>query len=464
MPMAVAAVALCRGCRRLPSGTGHLMKRLLQHRASRRVSGGVVVIGILSTSLIGAPIAGANSSAAGGAHVPAICGIDDQYYVSEHSELSNDGIPAYLEWLASDAVQLDLLRMDEALRSELKSTETLGTVVDHPNQQVIVVVDQSHSSSIAERIAPVIDSLDLAFKTSLRASCAPVVDLLDAEAVVASKVEGIREEVAFSIDAARGLVAVVGDLASAETEKLESSSELVEVDNSIGVDGLTGGRLNDASTHYGDARIGTAVNGGSGCSSGPTFVSIFGVRVSSTAGHCGVSGTQFRSGSQIYGTSLDRTYSTAGDFQMIVATGQSYSRTFYTDPGSPATRAVIGKVTPVNGTLLCAGGSYSFADCGAEVYDVAGSLCKPNGGCNTVQWSRRGATQEWICQPGDSGGVMYQRSGTSSALAGGMIQGGHVDSTTNQPVPVFGYYTCAHQTISAIESATGGGYSLAVSG
>lgn len=52
-----------------------------------------------------------------------------------------------------------------------------------------------------------------------------------------------------------------------------------------------------------------------------------------------------------------------------------------------------------------------------------------------------------IAEPGDSGGVVYQRSGSSGALASGLIVAGGG--------PIYGGYTEWHHTIPQIESEFG---------
>ncbi len=126
---------------------------------------------------------------------------------------------------------------------------------------------------------------------------------------------------------------------------------------------------------------------------------------------------------------------------MIYASNETYTNRIYTDPGSPTTRTVIGKVSPGVNESVCSDGSYTLAKCGATVINTDSQFCDYYSGCTN------NLTQTFnfdsFCQGGDSGGPWYQRSGSTGALAAGLhVAGG----------PAFGGTTCFFHKISTVES------------
>ena len=173
-----------------------------------------------------------------------------------------------------------------------------------------------------------------------------------------------------------------------------------------------------------------------------------------TAAHCTTGdGNDFYSGGNLYGESNGWNHGNGYDYTWLHSNGQNYASTIHTTPGDPATRPVRGKVTTKNGDFACFGGSVSLADCGAQVYLVNAREFCSNRDCTEGQWARRIATQGWICEPGDSGGVVYQRSG-GNALAAGMITATVLDAY-GDPGQVYGHYVCFFQTVAHIEAGSG---------
>ena len=181
------------------------------------------------------------------------------------------------------------------------------------------------------------------------------------------------------------------------------------------VENLSGGRTNDASPHYGDARITSH-----GCSANFSYTNNgYGFREQVTAGHCGSSGTYF-SGANSLGPIL--THNDVPDLNQYADLNQNYTNRIYVDPCCPSERNVIGKVNPGVGAFVCVGGSYSLSQCGASITSNPASWCV--GGFCQSGGIRGQLTGVVIAQGGDSGGIVYQRSGDTNAIAAGMINAG----------------------------------------
>lgn len=193
---------------------------------------------------------------------------------------------------------------------------------------------------------------------------------------------------------------------------------VAEVPDGFGT--LSGARDADYSPHYGDAKI--WMPGWDPdeqyCSSNFTFVSnVWGVRVQATAGHCTLAlGDDFVSSWNSYGevTYRDNNPDLAG----LYLASQTYTNVIWTTPCCPSTRNVIGDVTPPIGDSICVGGATTLAQCGIAVANYTGSYCD-NGYCASQLLTTCSPVVHGL--PGDSGGVAYQRSGSSNALAVGMI-------------------------------------------
>jgi hypothetical protein len=118
----------------------------------------------------------------------------------------------------------------------------------------------------------------------------------------------------------------------------------------------------------------------------------------------------------------------------------------YADPCCPSTRSIIGSVTPALWAFVCTGGATTLSQCGQEVFNTSAQLC--SGGCtNNLSVSRSLMATTDPCQPGDSGGAIYQRSGDTGALAAGL----HIAGADN----VFGYHICWFHTVAQVQSHFG---------
>ena len=140
---------------------------------------------------------------------------------------------------------------------------------------------------------------------------------------------------------------------------------------------------------------------------------------------------------------------------MLYTAGQAYTNRIHTTPGSPTTRTVIGKHDLTLNEYACAGGQTTLAQCGTIVNSTNYFQCYLGGCYSFIQLFLPTAPGNPPCNHGDSGGVVYQRSGSTGAIANGMINAGTVDTNGN-PLYGFGGYDCWSTRISAVEAAMAG--------
>jgi hypothetical protein len=245
--------------------------------------------------------------------------------------------------------------------------------------------------------------------------------------------------VAYSINPLAGVVDVIvtREIDRSQVEKSFGEKVAVAVAKDLAL--FSGGRYGDASPHYGDAAISPGWVPPT-CTSNFSFRSnVYGTRVTASAGHCGWA--YWWSGPNYLGDTVFN--SASPDVQMIYGSGQSYTNQIYVDPCSPCTRTVIGKASPGVNEYVCVGGSVTLAQCGIEVINTNATFCPGTGEPCTYNMIQTFKLLNEYAGPGDSGGIVYQRSGASNALAVGMIRGGGW---------VFGGLTVFHTKVSTIEA------------
>lgn len=181
-------------------------------------------------------------------------------------------------------------------------------------------------------------------------------------------------------------------------------------------------RLNDTATggHWGGARIASTLKY---CTAGFSVVRrAINARASVTAGHCGVNGTYWRSGSNYYGTTNGRV--NYPDYDQALLTGSSYGPKIWTYGAgdSAETRTVSGAADPAVGQLVCQSGSFSNSICGIRVDSLSAKYCDPDG-CTTyvIRGTKSGET---VIRGGDSGGPIYTKPGSTTATIRGMAFAG----------------------------------------
>jgi hypothetical protein len=390
----------------------------IEWRVGRRA---LLVVGVLAG--VAATPGGAWARPAEGSAPAPICAAPDD--------------PAAGAWTAQPATQDDLAAVGAVAASS--PVGVLGTIADDQAQTLIVVAD---SAAPPDAVADLADDVAAAADGSaveVRTSCRPLDDLEAAQSELAQLHDGplAGAAYAYQIDPAAGTVAVYADddaTAAALSARFgdEVAVQVAELDRT------SGGRTADASPHYGDARI---TSGSTTCSSNFSFRSnVYGTRVTATAGHC--FGSAWSSGGNLVGNVVLQSVPNP-DIEMLYASGQNQTNVIYTDPCSPCTRTVTAKHDPGVNELVCVGGAVTLADCGATVISTNATFCDPLG-CTygLSQAFLLGSTQ--LCAAGDSGGVVYQRDGSSAATANGLI----VASVG----PGFGGWGCYYHRISTVEA------------
>jgi hypothetical protein len=346
--------------------------------------------------------------------------------------------PAAGDWVADPQTQADLTAVDQA--AQAASADVVGLIADDEAQTLTVVAD---AAAPAQEVADLQERVEAAAgptEVEVRLSCRPLDQLEAVQEDLSSLHDGALEgaSYAYEVDPATGTVAVYADDAATAQAIGASFGDQVSV-TVAELDRTSGGRTSDASPHYGDARI---TSGGVTCSSNFAFRNnVFGTRVTATAGHCG--GSSWYSGGNLVGNVVYQSLPNP-DIEMLYASGQNQTNVIYTDPCSPCTRTVTSKHDPGVSELVCVGGAITLADCGGTVMSTNATFCDTYGCTYGLTHAfMLGNTQ--LCSSGDSGGVVYQRDGSSEATANGLI----VASVG----PGFGGWGCYFHRISQVEAA-----------
>nr|WP_202891861.1 hypothetical protein [Kribbella shirazensis] len=255
-------------------------------------------------------------------------------------------------------------------------------------------------------------------------SCRSAQSIADAWNAVGARswsTDASRTTFAADLDPASESVVVEYDQATTTPAALAGLRELSGVQLVAGSLARTS-RLSDTPKggHWGGARITSALKN---CSAGFSVVRRSnGQRGSVTAGHCGAPGTVWKSGTNYYGTTTVRT--NYPDYDQALMTGSAYGTKIWTDgPGDSAdTRTVTGGGDPGVGTSVCQSGSFSTSVCSITVRSNSARYCDTDGCTTYVIRATRGGLVAII--GGDSGGPVYTRRGTSSAIIRGLAFAG----------------------------------------
>lgn len=356
---------------------------------------------------------------------------------------ASDGTPAYTRWLERADVSAANLAVQQAVAAQFDLTggkegiATLarrgyvGSTVDHNTQTLVTVVTperRDQAAALQRRIAGALPAglAANAVRATVIVGChsgtriAAAADLLYARAW---HPDAARATFSFSVDASDSRLHVSfdpGSVAAADAARAALGDVAV-----ITVDGASRtGRLDDGEPHYG----GAGIRAGSGGISTNTCTSTFAVRRNSdgqrgglTAGHCFANGQQIYSSTKYWGNAWgERSYPTY-DMMGVASSGETYDNQIHVDPCCPSTRNVTSKRNPVVNDSVCLSGMVTRAVCGLVVSDLYASLCDADG-CTTGLMQARRASDVTV-RGGDSGGPVYLRSGTSNAVALGMIIG-----------------------------------------
>jgi hypothetical protein len=187
-------------------------------------------------------------------------------------------------------------------------------------------------------------------------------------------------------------------------------------------------RFNDSEPHWGGAAIG-ATMWGPVCTSAFTVILLdSGNRGSVTAGHCPfVADETLYSGSHTYGKLKERhPRYPLYDMSSIRPNGQSFQNAIWTDDELVGARTVVGRSPAADGQLECGSGQVTKNICNLLVIDPSTTYCDAEGCTSDVVELYRGG--DVIVRPGDSGGPLFERVGSSNANISGMIFAGGVQS------------------------------------
>ena len=182
------------------------------------------------------------------------------------------------------------------------------------------------------------------------------------------------------------------------------------------------------------------------CTSGFPVVDSSGVTYNTTAGHCG--NTTFQQYGQAYGYTYQRLYvnNGVGD-QQTITTYPNYARGYIWTDSSTRTKIDYQANNQYRGDNMCIDGYVTDESCGSiAATDQTKNECDQNGhNCINVKglvWavSNNG---DYMCQPGDSGGPVYDKNTLYRDLniRGILSGGGTVAGTGQLPDPTQCYYT-----------------------
>lgn len=441
---------------------------------SRRRRLTLLVVGaLLGISGCAAPVADSDeevTSAAVAVMSTPLCGLPGNEQLALQAVEVDDGIFDYEVWSADPLLQAELPKLDETLRPF--ADRALDPVLDHQRQQIVVPVDAELLAS--GELQRALEAARLALPLRVQTACRPVAELRAAERAVLDldwhpAARAVRfgmyrdsehaqlvttferddetvangeattpDDAATSIGALSGHgegqavvapdPAVVTEVAQALEQQL---GELVRVRfGSVG----RHSRTTDVQPHRGAAAIGDRSR--NFCTSG-FIVFRNGVRSSVTAGHCFTNGASVFSGNGAVGYGLAAGKAPFPQFDMIriEASGQTFQRQIWTDPGAPTTRTQTRKLDAGPNMLICTSGANvnTLAICNIRVSTGSCTIC--DGGC-TSGMMRGTKTNVILSRSGDSGAPMYSAdpSPPAGVANGAVIHGMAVGSSDGRDV------------------------------
>jgi hypothetical protein len=359
--------------------------------------------------------------------------------------LTDDGAPAYAQWLDTEPVREANRAVQSAAHQALGATAGkeriadqvrrgyVGIAIDHNTHTVTVVVtpeQRARTASLAASLGSTLARYHVpGMKAAVKVGCftgarlAAAADLLSArdwhpDAAQARfsyslRAADSRYQVAFDPrfpEAAQALRDALGDVAEVTLDEAPRTS-----------------RLNDGEPHFGGAGVRAGSGSTNTCTtafvarrlsvSGDTAVYNGGI----SAGHCFGNGTKVYSSTQYWGTASRESEYPTYDMIFVGSSAETYDNAIHTDPCCPTRRYITGKRNPLVGDVVCLSGMTTKATCGVTVISLNAVICDSNG-C-TPGLMEGGRNGDIIVRAGDSGGPVYLRSGTSNAIALGMIVG-----------------------------------------
>lgn len=254
--------------------------------------------------------------------------------------------------------------------------------------------------------------------------------LAEAEGRLTATANSLRGKVfgfSYRVDDAAGKIVVSGD-ADAAKALLDASGVDPSLVTILGAPvAQRASRLSDASPHYGGARltIFTQVFGAciGECTSAFTVTNVFTVKSMVTAAHCIKSSNNFViSGSHIVGLGVPNPSYPFIDAALVFTGSETFTNHIYTDPGAPTSRTVTAAADTHAGQFVCTDGSFSLAVCSVLVLYKNTVIVDADGITPALDYLVK--ANSVICQPGDSGGPVYIRTGTANSTITAIITAG----------------------------------------
>ena len=369
----------------------------------------------------------ASSSAAPADQSPGLAGCEIPARELLTPENTRNGIPEWAAWRASDSAQVALSQLAEAVDRRFGDTEKdswiqlrngyIGVAPNDIDQTVYVVVDlPSEERAVLEK------DLQLAAGNAIvvRATqaCNSSKDLVAAAEQLTSGSLAARTKSLYTADldpnTATFRVAVyptgaegLRPFTNAVDGRLVSVEQLTEPPSRT-----SGTRVSDAEPHWAGAEI-TNERTNNSCTSGFAIDTASAGKAMVSAGHCGLVGDDFSSGTHAYGSVTRRASFPARDMLIINASDQNYDDDIYMNPiwavGDPID--VGGTRVVTAGNHVCLSGYPALTTCNLEVVGTNAVLCDaPTGPCteNLIRYD----VSEDSCGYGNSGGPVFSQWGS----------------------------------------------------
>jgi hypothetical protein len=402
---------------------------------------GLLLVALVATPAQAAPVTPAACTVA----APAAAATGDTNRISGARGVED--VPGYAQWLGQDRGQAFNHAVHRAVDSALGAAKAkepiadqlrrglIGTAFDHNTQTVVVVATPEYRAvpALRSRLAAAAGATRATgMKVNVIIGCHSATQLIAAADLLAARVwhpDAARARFTYSLQASDSAFHVWFDqrypqAAQALRDALGDRAVVNLSDNA------RTGRYNDGEPHFGGAavRVGAGTTSNNTCSTGFTVRrNVDGWRGAISAAHCFNNNAAIYSGPEYTGIAWGKVSYPAYDIIGIKSSTEKFDNTIHSDPCCPTQRNIIGRSYADVGVLVCFSGMSTKATCNIQVTSTNGYFCDA-AGCTggLIEAMRNG---ELIVRPGDSGGPIYTRSGTSNAYGAGMIIAGAAGGT-----------------------------------